>query len=167
LLRDPGHQMAAGVDGAAAGVLQLAVFDDRRSVADGDDPADQLLAYYPERVGPEDRAGAIGLMRAVMAFTSIFTEVQWRTRSEEHRIMHSGHLCNIPVTDPRAWALGKSCATQDAADEVAMDAQQHHWVSYAAEPHVYLLLVGVAGTLWLLLRAWCRRNGFTCYCNAV
>jgi hypothetical protein len=31
-----------------------------------------------------------------------------------------------------------------------MDAQQHHWVSYAAEPHVYLLLVGVLGTFRLL-----------------
>lgn len=77
--------MAAGMDGAAAGALQLAVFDDRRSVADGDDPADQLLAYYPEHVGPEDRAGAIGLMRAVMAFTSIFTEVRPDTTVEQHQ----------------------------------------------------------------------------------
>lgn len=76
--------------------------------------------------------------------------------------MHSGHPGNIPVTDPRAWALRRCCATQDAADEVAMDAQQHHWVSYAAEPHVYLLLVGVLGTFWLLSRAWCRCNWLAC-----
>jgi hypothetical protein len=102
LLRHPGHQMAAGADGAAAGMLQLAVFDDRRSVSDGDDPADQLLAYYPEHVGPEHGAGAVGLMRAVMAFTSIFTEVQSQTTTEQDQAMqrrivnivyHSRHKC--------------------------------------------------------------------------
>ena len=97
--------MAAVVDGSAAGALQLAVFDDRRSVADGDDPADQLLAYYPEHVGPEDRAGAVGLMRAVMAFTSIFTEVQpenRRARVQQHPAMQR---CMLATLSPTSFTI--------------------------------------------------------------
>lgn len=70
-----GNRGGTGAAAAAAAPLQLALFDDRRSGSDDEDPSDQLLAFYPQHIPAEDRAGAVGLMRAVMAFTSIFTEV--------------------------------------------------------------------------------------------
>lgn len=76
--------MASSADGAVGAPLQLALFDDRRSGSERDDPADQLLAYFPAHVSSEDCAGAVGLMRAVLAFATIFTEV-WLQVSQ-HRV---------------------------------------------------------------------------------
>lgn len=118
-----GNRGGTAAGAGAAAPLQLALFDDRRSGSDDEDPSDQLLAFYPQHIPAEDSAGAVGLMRAVMAFTSIFTE--------------------------------------DGAQELAMDAQRHRWVSHTAEPHLCLLLVAEASWCGPLVRDAALRAALT------
>ncbi len=70
---------------SAGSPLQLALFDDRRAAREEDDPAEQLLAFHPAATPRQEQASAVGLARAVMAFTSIFTEVQ----RQEHKFLET------------------------------------------------------------------------------
>ena len=54
--------------------LQLCIFDDRRGEKEGQEQ-DKILAFYPATTPANEQASAVGLVQAMMAFTSTFGPV--------------------------------------------------------------------------------------------
>ncbi|KAK9823556.1 hypothetical protein WJX72_003727 [[Myrmecia] bisecta] len=53
--------------------LQLCIFDDRRGTVEGEEP-DKILAFFPADVPVDEQTAAVGLVQAMVAFTSIFSQ---------------------------------------------------------------------------------------------
>ncbi|KAK9828403.1 hypothetical protein WJX81_004639 [Elliptochloris bilobata] len=86
--------------------LQLCIFDDRRGQEEGHE-ADKVLAFFPPDTRPNDQAAAVGLVQAMLAFSSIFSaDVPCEAMHAEHSrwVLRQGepHIWLLLVAE-RAW----------------------------------------------------------------
>jgi len=90
--------------------------------------ADKVLAFFPRDVKPNNQSAVVGLVQAMLAFSSIFSQVRSQAVAGRCAVM---------------LALWASCLTpvlQDAPCE-AMHAEHSRWFLHQCEPHLWMLLV--------------------------
>jgi len=93
--------------------------------------ADKVLAFFPRDVKPNNQSAVVGLVQAMLAFSSIFSQVRSQAVAGRCAVM---------------LALWASCLTpvlQDAPCE-AMHAEHSRWFLHQCEPHLWMLLVSAS-----------------------